>query len=84
MKEKFGKSKLWLRNNISNFISQLVDTVVFMTLAFYALDKGFDNNVIFLTSLIIPYWLLKCTMSVVETPFVYLGVKWLKDDEKSS
>ncbi len=81
MRQKLGKSKLWLRNNASNFISQFVDTTTFITLAFYALDKPFLNNVNFLWSIILPYWLLKCFMSVIETPFVYLGVKWLKDEK---
>ena len=79
IREKLGKSKLWLRNNASNFLAQFVDTLVFITLAFWAFDKPFLNNVNFLWSLILPYWLLKCFMSVIETPFVYLGVRWLKD-----
>ncbi len=83
IREKLGKSKLWLRNNASNFIAQLIDTVVFMTLAFYAFDRGFADNWGFLLSLIIPYWLLKCSMSVIETPLVYLGVKWLKSEKKN-
>jgi len=78
VREIFGKKALWLRNNASNFAAQFVDTVVFMTLAFYAFDKGLSTNFIFLASLIIPYWLLKCFMSVIETPFVYLGVRWLR------
>ena len=78
IREKLGKSKLWLRNNASNFIAQLIDTVVFMTLAFYAFDRGFGDNWSFLVSLIIPYWLLKCSMSVIETPLVYIGVRWLR------
>jgi queuosine precursor transporter len=81
LRELFGKKRLWLRNNLSNFISQFVDTFTFMTLAFYAFDKPFNSNVAFLTSVILPYWLLKCTMSIIETPFVYLGVKWLKKDK---
>lgn len=78
IREKLGKKALWLRNNVSNFSAQLIDTVVFMSLAFYALDKPFGANAAFLIGLIIPYWLLKCFMSVLETPFVYLGVKWLR------
>jgi uncharacterized integral membrane protein (TIGR00697 family) len=78
VRERFGKKKLWLRNNLSNFVSQFIDTAVFMILAFYALDRGFGDNLLFLTGLILPYWLLKCGMSVIETPLVYLGVKWLK------
>lgn len=82
LRQKLGKKSLWLRNNASNFVSQLFDTVIFMTLAFYALDKPFASNFTFLSSLILPYWLLKCFMSVIETPFVYLGVAWLKHDKK--
>ena len=82
IRQKFGKKALWFRNNASNFVSQFVDTSVFMFLAFYAFDKSFDSNIGFLFSLILPYWLLKCFMSVIETPFVYLGVNWLKKDKK--
>lgn len=78
IRDKFGKRALWFRNNASNFISEGLDTVVFMTLAFYAFDRSFIANYSFLTSLILPYWFLKCVMSVIETPLVYLGVKWLK------
>lgn len=79
IRETLGRKALWLRNNVSNFISQFVDTTIFITLAFYALDKPFVENVGFLWSLILPYWLLKTFMSVIETPFVYLGVRWLRD-----
>lgn len=79
VRQKLGKGALWFRNNISNFVSQFADTTIFIFLAFYAFDRAFSDNFTFLISLIIPYWLLKCFMSVVETPLVYIGVKWLKD-----
>ena len=82
IRERLGKKALWLRNNVSNFVSQFADTTIFMFLAFYALDTSFSENLPFLVSLIIPYWLLKCFMSVLETPLVYLGVNWLKKDKK--
>lgn len=81
IRKQLGKKALWLRNNASNFIAQLFDTVIFMALAFYAFDKPLSDNVPFLLSLMIPYWLLKCFMSLIETPFVYLGVKWLKGEK---
>ena len=81
LRERLGTGRLWLRNNVSNVLSQLVDTTVFMTLAFYAFDRPWDANVGFLVSLIVPYWLLKCFMSVIETPFVYLGVRWLQGEK---
>lgn len=83
IRRKLGSKALWLRNNASNFGAQLLDTVLFMTLAFYSLERGFAENAAFLFSLILPYWLLKCAMSVIETPFVYLGVKWLKSDKQT-
>jgi len=82
IRKLLGKRALWFRNNASNFISQFIDTSVFMFLAFYAFDKSFNNNFIFLIGLILPYWFLKCSMSVIETPLVYLGVTWLKKDKK--
>lgn len=82
IREMFGKSRLWLRVNLSNLISQFIDTTVFITLAFYGLDKPFADNFAFLFGIILPYWLLKSFMSVIETPFVYLGVNWLKAEKK--
>jgi len=81
MREKLGKKALWLRNNVSNGISQLLDTCIFMTLAFYDLNQSFAMNSVFLFSMIVPYWLLKCGMSLLETPLVYLGVKWLREGD---
>lgn len=82
IRKKLGKNKLWLRNNVSNFVSQFFDTVLFMTLAFYVFGRPFGDNISFLWSLILPYWLLKCFMSILETPFVYWGVKWLKTEKE--
>ena len=84
IRQKLGKKRLWLRNNASNIISQFIDTVVFMFLAFYSFKRGFFDNTAFLFSLILPYWFLKCFMSVIETPFVYLGVRWLRNAQDES
>jgi queuosine precursor transporter len=83
LRKRFGKKGLWFRNNLSNFVSQFIDTVVFDTLAFYTFGKAFGANMTFLWSIILPYWLLKCGMSIIETPFVYLGVKWLRKEKTS-
>lgn len=80
IRERLGKKRLWLRNNLSNFISQGFDTVLFMTLAFYSFSQGIGGNMSFHLSLIIPYWSLKCVLSIIETPLVYIGVKWLKTE----
>ncbi|MCR4329240.1 MAG: queuosine precursor transporter [Candidatus Roizmanbacteria bacterium] len=80
IRNKFGSKALWFRNNVSNIISQFLDTFIFMSLAFYDLSIPFHSNSTFLIGLILPYWFLKCILSVIETPFVYLGVKWLRKD----
>lgn len=78
IRKSLGKKALWLRNNVSNIVAQFVDTTLFVTLAFYALERTPAENLPFLAGIILPYWLLKCGMSVIETPLVYLGVRWLR------
>lgn len=83
IRERLGKKGLWLRNNASNFVSQLADSTVFVVLAFYALDMSLAANAGFLAGIILPYWLVRCALSVLETPLVYIGVNWLKPHAKS-
>lgn len=80
IRKAMKRKALWFRNNMSNIISQFLDTFIFMTFAFYDFTQPFGVNGSFLFSLILPYWLLKCGMSIIETPFVYIGVKWLQKD----
>ena len=83
LRERLHGKALWLRNNLSNFVSQFADSAIFLTLAFYAFDKSLGSNVVFLFGLLLPYWLLRCLVSVAETPLVYLGVKWLRKPQKA-
>jgi uncharacterized integral membrane protein (TIGR00697 family) len=57
---------LWLRNNASTVISQLLDSVVFITIAFY--------GVVPLGSLILGQWVAKVGIALLDTPLVYLVV----------
>ncbi len=72
------ENHLWIRNNVSTMVSQFFDTTIFMFIAFYNINPKY--NVIFIFSLIIPYWIFKITFAIIDTPFCYLGVKWLKKD----
>jgi hypothetical protein len=76
LKKKTKGKMLWLRNNLSTIVSQLIDTTVFMFIAFYQVAPKFTVG--FIISLIIPYYLFKIAFAIIDTPFVYLGVKWLK------
>lgn len=67
---------LWLRNNASTTVSQFLDTALFMFIAFYAISPKFTVAYVF--ALIIPYWLIKVLFALFDTPFCYLGVRWLR------
>ena len=69
---RISKGKyMWLRNNASTMLSQLIDTTVFITLAFYGVAP--------LLSLIAGQYILKLLIALLDTPFLYLSVKVLKD-----
>ncbi len=79
-KKKTNGRFLWLRNNASTIISQLLDTTIFMFIAFYMVTPKF--TVEFVIALIIPYWILKVIVALCDTPICYLGVKWLRNSKK--
>ena len=57
---------LWLRNNVSTIVSQLLDSVIFITIAFY--------GVMPLVPLIMGQWVVKVGIALLDTPLVYLLV----------
>lgn len=63
-----GGRHLWLRNNASTWVSQLIDTVIFINIAFYGTAP--------IGALIKGHYIVKIIISILDTPFVYLGV-WL-------
>lgn len=62
---------LWFRNNASTIVSQLIDSAIFTTIAFYGVIGLTD-----LAMMIVSLWLFKVIIALIDTPFVYLGV-WL-------
>ena len=82
LKKKTKGKALWLRNNLSTIISQLIDTFVFMMIAFYHLTPKF--TFLFIIQLAIPYYLFKVLFAIIDTPFVYLGVNWLKKEKDNN
>ncbi|MED1665927.1 queuosine precursor transporter [Brevibacillus laterosporus] len=62
------RNQLWIRNNGSTLISQLVDTVLFCTIAFLGelpMDVWFD--------ILITTYLIKFVVSAASTPFLYIA-----------
>jgi len=66
--KKFTKGKyLWLRNNLSTITSQLIDTVIFVTIAFVGVFP--------LVSMMIGQIVIKGIIAVLDTPYLY-AVRW--------
>lgn len=78
MRERMKRKGMWLRNNVSNLVGQFIDSTVFVVIAFYAFDMSIGGNIAFLTGIVIPYWAVRCLMSIVGTPLAYAGVRFLK------
>ncbi len=70
-KERWGKRLFWLRSLLSNLWSQLIDTVVFMIIAFAGV---YETNT--LINIIISWWLFKVAMGFLYTPLSYLAMRF--------
>ena len=71
-KRRFAEDKyLWMRNNFSTMVSQLIDTVVFTLIAFSGV---FPWPV--LAQIMITTYLLKWVVALLDTPFLYLAKRW--------
>lgn len=70
LKKATNGKHLWLRNNASTFSSQLIDSAVFVTVAFYGVFP--------MVEMIIGQWIVKMLIAAIDTPVVYIGVSMLK------
>lgn len=79
VKGKIGEGLFWLRSLLSNLWSQLLDSAIFMTIAFYGV---YENKA--LLTIIITWWLYKVLMGFLYTPLSYLGIRLLRGDANKS
>lgn len=68
IKDRTGNKHLWLRNNLSTMSSQLLDSLVFCSIAFLGL---FPMNVWW--EIVISTYLIKLVVAALDTPFIYLA-----------
>ncbi len=69
IRKKFpGIKYLWLRNNGSTLVSQLLDNLIFTTIAFYGV---YPINV--LINIFISTYIIKFIVAICDTPFIYLA-----------
>jgi uncharacterized integral membrane protein (TIGR00697 family) len=86
IREATGEELLWLRNIGSTATSQLLDTVIFVGVAFYVLPQlGFNPQLGLplagIAALMLGQYLLKLLIAVVDTPFVYLVTRAVRSQE---
>ena len=68
-KEKFPSDRMiWLRNNASTLVSQLIDSLVFVLVAFWGI---YESSVLF--QILVTTYLMKLIVAVLDTPFMYLA-----------
>ncbi|HOO77795.1 MAG TPA: queuosine precursor transporter [bacterium] len=67
-KKKTSGRHLWIRNNASTMVSQLIDSAVFCLIAFYRVFPGPVLLEIFVTT-----YVFKLIVAAADTPFIYWG-----------
>lgn len=76
-KNKTGGKYLWLRNNLSTGISQLMDSIIFSVIAFLGVfSSGILLQIIFST------YILKIIVALIDTPFIYLSYLLIPNERK--
>ncbi len=75
IREKTQGSKLWLRNIGSTTISQLIDTIIFITLTFSILPSllgiGIELPFSILLQLMVGQYFIKVLIALADTPLIY-------------
>ena len=88
-RRKIGTKLFGLRSILSNLWSQLLDTTIFMAVAFLGFKIGsFEIPGIYslqaLPLLILPWWLYKVAMGALYLPLSYLGLRLLRGKSNAS
>ena len=75
LKNLTNGKKLWLRNNMSTICSQLVDTIIVNTIFLYL---GLNLEWSTIIEIIIASYIFKVLIAMLDTPLVYIGVKYIR------
>ena len=78
LKDKTNGKHLWLRNNGSTFISQFIDTTIFISFAFWMLPKMLGHTDMLLSynimfEIFITTYVFKLFVGAIDTIFIYLS-----------
>lgn len=69
IRDKTKGKFLWLRNNVSTMVSQAIDTVIFITIAFYGIMD--------VIPLMIGQYVIKLVIAAIDTPFLYIVIRFM-------
>ncbi len=64
---------LWLRNNASTIVSQLLDSALVVLVLFWGLKPGTE-----MAAIVLDLWLFKALVALADTPLFYAGTWWLQ------
>ncbi|MCP3917538.1 MAG: queuosine precursor transporter [bacterium] len=70
-----GGRHMWLRNNGSTWISQLVDTIIVNTIFLHFHFRMAWSNIV---QIIVATYLCKVLLALLDTPLIYLGRIWVE------
>ncbi len=74
-----GGRHLWLRNNASTMLSQLVDTCAVVTILFYGVWTWSEIGAVIVAS-----YVFKLLVAAADTPLMYVGARRLADIKEES
>jgi len=70
-KQKTGGRHLWLRNNLSTIASQLIDSILFITIAFWGVFSPSAIGIMILSQ-----YAVKVVIALLDTPLCYMLVRF--------
>ncbi len=76
-REKTDGRHLWLRNNLSTIVSQLIDSVLFICIAFWGTFTPAMIGIMILSQ-----YIIKVIIALLDTPACYLLVRFYESDRK--
>lgn len=78
VKKKSGGRALWLRNNASTMLSQLVDTSTVAFIFLWNNEAVFTGDFVDLLGAIFSAYVAKVVIAALDTPLIYLAVGWIR------
>jgi uncharacterized integral membrane protein (TIGR00697 family) len=75
MKKRHPETKwIWVRNNVSTMLSQAIDTLIFVSIAFAGIIPATE-----FWQIAISTYILKWIVAAADTPLVYLAARWKRN-----